>query len=45
MSRKIKPFVLALFILLAATLLLAFLPQPALAATAITNCTELQNIN
>ena len=34
-------------LLLAGTLLLlalAFLPQPALAATAITNCTELQNI-
>ena len=46
MRRRIKPFALALFLLLAATLplALAFLPQPALAATPITNCTELQNI-
>ena len=35
MSRRIKPFVLALFLLLAATLPLAFLPPAALAATAI----------
>ncbi|NMX21299.1 hypothetical protein C5S30_02440 [ANME-1 cluster archaeon GoMg4] len=39
-----KPFALALLVVVAATLLLAVLPQPALAATAITNCTELQNI-
>ena len=44
MSRRIKPFALALFILLAATLPLAFLSPPALAATPITTCTELQNI-
>ncbi|NAS88752.1 hypothetical protein C4E24_03300, partial [ANME-1 cluster archaeon AG-394-G21] len=43
-SIKKKPFALALFLLLAAALLLAFLPQPALAATPITTCTELQNI-
>jgi len=45
MNRKIKPLALALFILLAVTLPLAFLPPPAQAATAITNCTELQNIH
>ena len=44
MSRRIKPSTLALLLAVAATLLLAFLPQPALAATPITNCTELQNI-
>ena len=44
MSSTKKPFALALFILLAATLPLAFLPPPAQAATPITNCTELQNI-
>ncbi|NQE52854.1 Cell surface glycoprotein, partial [ANME-1 cluster archaeon GoMg3.2] len=44
MSRKIKPFAVALFFLLAATLLLAFLPQPALAQTPITDCWQLQNI-
>ncbi|NAS88749.1 hypothetical protein C4E24_03285 [ANME-1 cluster archaeon AG-394-G21] len=40
-----KPFALVLLLAVAATLLLAFLPQPVLAATPITTCTELQNIS
>jgi hypothetical protein len=44
MSRRDRKFTLALLVVVAATLLLAFLPQPALAATPITNCTGLQNI-
>ena len=39
-----KPFALVLLLVMAATLLLVFLPQPVLAATQITTCTELQNI-
>ncbi len=39
-----KPFARVLLLVMAATLLLAFVPQPALADTAITTCTELQNI-
>jgi len=39
-----KPFARVLLLVMAATLLLALLPQPALADTAITTCTELQNI-
>jgi hypothetical protein len=40
-----KPFALALLLLVAATLLtLAFLPLPALAATPITTCQQLQNM-
>jgi len=40
-----KPFALVLLLVMAATLLLAFLPQPALAQTPITTCTELQNMS
>jgi len=39
-----KPFARVLLLVMAATLLIALLPQPALADTAITTCTELQNI-
>jgi len=39
-----KPLALVLLLVMAATLLLAFLPQSALAQTPITTCTELQNI-
>ena len=44
MSSTIKPFALALLLVVAATLLLALLPLPVLAQTPITTCTELQNI-
>lgn len=45
MNSTIKPFALALLLVVVATLLLAFLPSPALAdGTPITTCQELQNM-
>ena len=41
---KILALGLAVLTILVVTALLAFLPQPALAQTAITTCTELHNI-
>ena len=45
MCYRKKPFAHVLLLVMAATLLLAFLPQLALADTEITTCTELQNMS